>query len=92
MLSKGERYRLRLDCIIIKRDKGRSEVKRLLTIAEDLRLIAYIIREVILSLSLPRIVAESVFSLSPNRQASTRIFRLVKLLNISCETNQHGFL
>lgn len=37
-----------LDCIIIKRHKGRSEVKRLLTIAEDSRLIAYITREVTL--------------------------------------------
>jgi len=52
MLSKGERYRLRLSCIIIKRDKGRSEVKRLLTIAEVSRLIAYITREVTPSLFL----------------------------------------
>lgn len=32
-------------CVIIKRHKGRSEVKRLLTIAEDSRLIAYTTRE-----------------------------------------------
>lgn len=68
MLSKGERYRL--DCIIIKRDKGRSEVKRLLTIAEDSRLIAYVYnsRSDPVSFSpLPffsHIVAESVFSVA----------------------------
>lgn len=56
--SEGERYRrLRASpgCIIIKRYKGRREVRRLLTIAEDARLIARITRGAALSsLSLAR--------------------------------------
>lgn len=68
MLSKGERYRLHLDCIIIKRHKGRSEVKRLLTIAEDSRLIAYITREVTLYIYVYlflSLIAESSFIIMP---------------------------
>lgn len=91
MLSKGERYRL--DCIIIKWHKGRSEVKRLLTIAEDSRLIAHITREVTLSLPPP-------LSLSLSYRGRICLFALLIVLthtffakpDFSCETSQHSSL